>query len=287
MSVTIIKPAPGRLDLLETVLDAVAVQPELERLLLLRILSSEYAHRVGSGEPPRQAASETATYLDALERMSDVRLEGLSLEGIRTLHAISRGRTEPTQFRRTSVAMRANLPGARLRLTGSTPDSVAPRLEELLSSIVRNHRLGRFEKIAFTYFELIRTHPFKDGNGRLCRLLLTTFLKNEFTSRMRIGITHLIRTNFRRYNTILRNQDANVYAQWLSYLGGMVTAELHASDRFVAIFQSLDSSDRREILKLAEEAFERVRLGDISAFSLAPDRTLSQRITSLYSSIVS
>lgn len=287
MSVTIIKPAPGPLELLESALDAAAVHPEVQRLLLLRILSSEFVHRIGSGQSASQAASETTTYLNALERMDDVRLESLSLEGMRTLHAISRGRSEPTPFRRVSVAMRPNLPGARLRLTGSTPDMVTARLEELLASIVRNPALDRFETIAFTYFELIRTHPFTDGNGRLCRLLLTTLLKNEFPSNVSIGITHLMRANFRSYNAILRNQDADVYAQWLRYLGGIIMSELHAVARFNISFQALEFSDQRALLRLAEGAIEHVRRGDTFAVFLAPDQTLSQRAARLYSSILS
>jgi hypothetical protein len=138
---------------------------------------------------------------------------------------------------------------------------VLPRMEEVIRSIYRNPGLGRFERIALGYFEIIRTHPFEDGNGRLSRLLLTALVRREFHSHLLVNITRIMRSDFRLYHRTIRNQDEDVYVRWLSYISGAVTAELHAAERFGAALLNLDSDDRNATLRTIKQTIKAFREG--------------------------
>ena len=196
MSVLTVDPVRSSIERLEFALDNFEPHPGLRYLLRLRVLASEYAHRISGGQVPVRAASEAATYLAALENGEELRLSTIGIEQLQGLHGHTSGTLTPTPLRITSVAMRPNAPHARLRLTGATPPKVASRLTDLVEEIVRNPTLRRFEKIALAHFELLRTHPFTDGNGRASRALLTILLKNEYASRLTLGITKLMHAWF-------------------------------------------------------------------------------------------
>jgi hypothetical protein len=229
---------------LEAELDAFEPDEDLSRLLLFRILAIEFPHRVAGGRTPEQAAADMRHYLTALDLAESLSLGKIDLRAVQQLHGVLDGRSGPTPFRKIPVAVRPNFPGAAVRLTGTTPSDVVPRMEEMLEGIYRNPALKRFERIALGYFELIRTHPFEDGNGRLSRLLLTALIDHEFRSNVPLTITRVMRSDFRRYHAAIRSQDENVYARWLAYVTGAVTAELHAAGRFSVAFRNLSSNDR-------------------------------------------
>ena len=271
---------------LESSLDSFEPHGELEPLLVLRILSSEFRHRLDEGGSRFGAAAETRSYLLALEVASSIRVDRFDLDALRSLHGALSARPDPTPFRVTSVAMRPKVSGARLRLTGSTPDTLVARLDDIVAGITHSSILGRFEKIAFTYFELIRTHPFEDGNGRLCRVLQTLYTRNEFASHVPLGLVNLIRTNFYRYNGMIRNQDTNVYAQWLAYFAGMITAEFHAIRRLDAGFRALSESCRCELVVLANNAIQALRTQSESAFELPLAGTIDPRLAPLFTSLL-
>jgi hypothetical protein len=282
MSIAIIDARSRTIQELESSLDSFEPHSELEPLLLLRILSSEFHRRLDEGGSTCSATAETRNYLLALDMACGIRVARFGLDGMQVLHGLLAGRSEATPFRKTSVAMRAKIPGARLRLTGSTPDAVVPRLDDIVTAIVGSSRLGRVEKIAFAYFELIRTHPFEDGNGRVCRLLLTAALRNEFSSQVQLGIVNLIRTNFHRYNGMIRNQDASVYAQWLHYFAGMIIAEFHAVRRLDAGFRALSTPCRHELLTLANNAIQALRTEPNPTFALPLASEINLQLAPLY-----
>ncbi len=238
---------------LEAELDAFKPHEDLSRLQLFRMLAIEYPHRVAGGRTPEEAASDMKNYLTALSAAESLSFEAIDLASFQALHASLDGRGDPTAFRKTAVAVRVNAPGAPLRVTGTSPGDVTRRMEEMLARIYRNPALGRLERISLGYFELIRTHPFEDGNGRLSRLLLTALIKQGFRSGVWLTITRVMRSDFRRYHTAIRSQDEDVYARWLSYVSGALTAELHAAARFDAALASLDSDDRNAALGTVKE----------------------------------
>jgi Fic family protein len=233
---------------LEKALDGFEPDGDLHKLLLLRVLMAEYQHRLGGGRTSAQAARDVSNYVATLSRFDSLSLDGIDVDVLRAVHAELDGLTLPTSLRQTSVGVRANVPGARIRVTGSPPSDVPRRLDEMIASIYRNPALGRFEKIAFGYFELIRTHPFKDGNGRLCRLLLSLLISREFRSRPLLSITTVMRADFARFHTAIRDQDEDVYAKWLRYVAGVITAELQAAKRFDATLRAFSADDRENVL---------------------------------------
>ena len=251
---------------LEAELDSFSCEEDISRLLLFRVLAIEYPHRTGGGSSPADAANEIRNYLAALSLAAlSLRRKEISLIMIQRVHARLSGRAEPTPFRNHSVAVRPNILGARMRLTGTAPWNVFPRMEEMLDNIYRNPALSRFERLAFGYFELIRTHPFEDGNGRLSRLLLTALIERAFRPGLILTITRVMRSDFRRYHNAIRSQDDDVYARWLSYVGGAVRTEFYAARRFGTAFARLDRDDRNTALRIVGQAIRNFQRGAGSA----------------------
>jgi hypothetical protein len=246
---------------LEEALDSFRPHEELNRLLMVRCLMAEYLHRSAGGRSEAEAFLDVSRYLAAFRQAGSLALANVNLPALQALHATIAGRPEPTPVRVTPIAMRANMPGARLRATGAAPADILGRLEELNGEIIRNPALGRFEKIALGNFEFMRTHPFDDGNGRVGRLVLTALLASEFQSHIFLGITHVIRTNFRRYNGMIRDKSEDVYVKWVLYLSGLLTAEAHAARRFDASLRNLSSSDRGQLLARTGELVDAVQDG--------------------------
>lgn len=247
---------------LESELDALASSDDLSSLLLFRILAIEFPHRIAGGRTQEQAAYDMKNFLAALSLAETLSLEEIELTTFQRLHAILDGRTDPTPFRRTSVAVRANIPGSRMRLTGSTPAEVVPRMQEMLDGIYRNPLLGRFDRIALGYFELIRTHAFEDGNGRLSRLLLTALIASTYRSSIPLTITRVMRSDFPLYHRIIRCQTEDVYFRWLRYVSGAITAELHAAGRCAVTLLSLATEERNAALREVRNTIEMFRYGE-------------------------
>ena len=191
---------------LEKSLDAFRPSDGLRAFLRLRLLAGEFDHRIGGGQTLENASEDVARFVQTLGLAEARSLDALDLAGIREMHAALLGRPLPSQWRKTSVAVRFNRPGSRLWLTGVTPSEIVPRLQEMHDSICRNPSLGRFERIALLHLELLRTHPFEDGNGRLSRLLLSAFIKREFASGIYLGLARIMKGDFFRYNAAIRSQ---------------------------------------------------------------------------------
>lgn len=261
---------------LEKAIEAFTPDPALKPLLLFRLLTGEFIHRVRGGQADRDAADDVARYVATLEQCRELTLSKLDLARICEIHAMLLGERKPSSWRSKSVAVRFNRPGSRLWLAGAAPHEIGARLAEMHELIIRNSSLTRFERIALLHLELIRTHPFQDGNGRLCRLIPSALVASEFESNLYLGITRIMRSNFVRYNAAIRNQRESVYEDWIRYFSGAIASELHAAQRIDAALSALSPEGRSHLEVLARTNLERMRFGHIPSLS----ETLKQNILS-------
>lgn len=278
---------PPQLEGLETSLDSFAPDPDLPALLQLRLIAGEFDHRVGGGGNPAGASADVTHYLSALARAEAISLAGMDVQSVRELHALLFGGKGPSELRHTPVAVRFNRPGSRIWSAGARPDEIVPRLEEMQTGILRNASLGRFERIALLHLELLRTHPFEDGNGRLCRLLLTALVRSEFASHVYLGITRIMKGNFVRYNALIRSQREEAYSRWIHYCAGAITAELHAARRFNAALQTLSTGERAGAAHIARELLTRLREGSSTPQDAVPaGPAATENLSRLFASLL-
>jgi Fic family protein len=264
----------SRIAEIEEALDTFEPGPNLPALLQLRLLTGELNHRLHGGSDSVEASRDLARYVAALGYAESLSLETLDLVSISKIHAVLLGRPNPSTWRTMSVGARFNRPGSRLWLIGATPEDVAPRLEEMQRRISENVSLTRFERIALLHLELVKTHPFEDGNGRLVRLLAAALIKREFRSHIYLGITRIMKGDFIRYNAGIRSQREDAYARWIRYFGGAMLAELHAAGRFNAALQNLSDDDQRWVSGFAAERLAEARNGLVRAL---PEQTEMSR----------
>jgi prophage maintenance system killer protein len=259
----------------ELELDASEPDPEIARLMLLRSLAAEYQHRRLGGRSPETALDDIQNLRTAIKGYGQLRLRDLDRPTLCALHGSLSGRTDASAVRETPIGVIPNAPGAKVLFTGAPAAEVASRVDETVTSLFGNASLSRFERIALGYFELIRTHPFEDGNGRLSRLLMAILLRNEFRFQMLLDVTHVMRTNFRLYHRLIRSEEVTVYEAWLRYASGIVTAEIHAAKRFRTVVDTLTSVERVELNSVVGDMMsQNCRGGEVP-------RSVTQRVAAL------
>jgi len=143
--------------------------------------------RFEAGEPAldaerREEIHEILNYRKALrEAEGALRSAGFSLALLRRLHAVLlesvRGRDKtPGEFRRTRV--RIGAPGTPIEAARFIPPepSRIPRLLSNLETYWRSRELDPLVQLALIHAQFEIIHPFRDGNGRIGRMLVPAFL---------------------------------------------------------------------------------------------------------------
>lgn len=121
---------------------------------------------------PANAYREVFNYRRALQPRQDKTNLPLSLRLIRNLHEVLlegvRGADrQPGSFRRTQNAI-----GIPPRFVPPPPDKLADCLDAFEKYIHANHRLDPLVEAFLLHYQFEAIHPFRDGNGRVGRLLL-------------------------------------------------------------------------------------------------------------------
>jgi len=108
-----------------------------------------------------------------------------------------------------------------VRITGSktTPPSyskIVKLMEEYISNI-KESKLHPIKKAAFTHHELVRIHPFLDGNGRVSRLITNLYLMKE-------GYPPIVlkKEDRRKYYRVLQRADDGDSSPFANFIGQAV-----------------------------------------------------------------
>lgn len=190
-----------------------------------------------------RALDEAVSYLKTagFERTS------LTTELVKSLHEqlLERGRTDeddplPGEFRPGFAVLEEENPsgfGTQIRFIPPKSDSVPGLMADLEQFIQRESRFPTLVDVAIAHYQFETIHPFKDGNGRVGRLLVVLMLLSE-------GLLHYPLLYLSSYIQRHRSEYANLL---------LAVSEEGDWDAWLQFFL-------RGIREQAEEAFVRAKL---------------------------
>lgn len=157
------------------------VSSEIEgtRVTLSDIYEYEAGRSNGPSRPSRNELREVHNYVDALFQGIETIDSGVGLDVVRTLHdtlmsGVRGDEKHPGEFRETQVYLGGR--GADARFV-PPPPSVVPYAMETLETYVKTG--GAFQPlidIGLVHYQFETIHPFRDGNGRMGRLLVVLMM---------------------------------------------------------------------------------------------------------------
>lgn len=187
---------------------------------------------LGRARPLDRPEEELAGYRKALDWIfSRKRRVSLSTEVIRKLHALAQGGAsgDAGQYKSRNNEIIEILPDGERRVRfGPTSAKDTPRaVQALCQAYLRSREVEQvpvLPLIATCVFDLICIHPFRDGNGRVSRLLTTFLLMQEGFSVCRyISLERLVEDRKEEYYSVLSRCSAgwqegqNDIDLWWSY----------------------------------------------------------------------
>jgi Fic family protein len=114
-------------------------------------------------------------------------------------------------------------------ITSFPPDEqVGPLLNGLLAwlSSDKAEALDPIERAAVFHHEFARIHPFRDGNGRTARALMTLMLRREGFEYEVLVLQRLLDVDRESYIGALRKADAGDLTEWVIYLVQVIRRSL-------------------------------------------------------------
>lgn len=223
----------------------IAEEPaELQRLLLLRAVFGQLSHRLRGGDELSQARTAALHYFAALQDI-EVDLSSMGLAALLcSLHGLLSGSLASSTYRGGGAAVKAPGNGSKLFPVSTHHKNIAGALDDITQSIYLNEALDPMDRVALTYYELLRIHPFEDGNGRLARLFCSYACKHLLHTPQIVDITFAMRSQMRPYNMLLRvDRSAIVYSKWVSLFTGFIRNEIILTERLKVAVSNLHDND--------------------------------------------
>ena len=160
------------------------VSSEIEgtRVTLSDVYEYEAGRENGSSGASRNELREVHNYVRAVFQGIEEMEDGIDLELIRSLHntlmsGVRGGDKKPGEFRDTQVYIGGR--GGEARFVPSPP-SVVPYAMQNLETYIRTG--GSYQPlidIGLVHYQFETIHPFRDGNGRMGRLLIMLMMCNN------------------------------------------------------------------------------------------------------------
>lgn len=160
------------------------VSSEIEgtRVTLSDVYEYEAGRETGATGADRNELEEVHNYVEAVFRGIEELDGGIDLELIRTLHrtlmsGVRGEEKQPGAFRDTQVYIGGR--GGEARFVPSPP-SVVPYAMQNVETYVRTGGIYQpLIDIGLVHYQFETVHPFRDGNGRLGRLLIVLMMCND------------------------------------------------------------------------------------------------------------
>src|SRR3990167_1866450 len=201
---------------------------------------------------------EVINYRKAIEFISEIRIkdEGLRIneETIRKLHKITVNKILPSEkcgeYRKTQVVVKNNQTG-QVSFRPPEASTIPSQIKDLLVFIEssRNQDIHPVLKGGIVHYELVRIHPFLDGNGRVGRALsMLVLYKLGYDIRQFFSLEEHFDRDPERYYEALQSIEKNNgdQTEWLSYFTECLAAELSKiKDRIENI--SIDSKLKKKL----------------------------------------
>jgi len=183
-------------------------------------------------------AAAYAERLDTSMHMSDL---------LPRIHGIALGSRRPSSLRNAEAACRARYRDGTSRIwkIKVSPKQIGASLARIDSILRRDEDLDPFARAVLTYYEILHTHPFPDGNGRVARLLLGRYLGDLFVQGIPMDLTFAMRGSMKRYNALLNaDRSPEVYQNFVCLFWGLLLAELGAIERLANATSMLHKADQ-------------------------------------------
>lgn len=181
---------------------------------------------------------EVINYRKAMELISELRIndEGLMInEGtIKKLHKITVNKILPAEkcgeYRKTQVVIKNNQTG-QVSFRPPEANSISSQIKDLLAliSAKQNQDVHPVLESGIVHYELVRIHPFVDGNGRVARALSTLILfVKGYDIRKFFSLEEYFDKNASDYYTALQSVEkkGGDLTLWLEYFTQGLAIEL-------------------------------------------------------------
>ncbi|MCJ7450663.1 MAG: Fic family protein [Candidatus Nanohaloarchaeota archaeon QJJ-9] len=169
---------------------------------------------------------EVYNYVDALKfGIKQLEFKELSLELIKNIHrrlmSGVRGKdSSPGEFRDTFVHI-GDLGVSRedADFIPMSPSKIEPAMEELVTFMKKETDMPYLVKSALTHYQFEAIHPFKDGNGRLGRLLIVLdMIRNDKLSQPLLYLSEYFNKNKTQYyDRLLNVSKRGEYEEWIKF----------------------------------------------------------------------
>lgn len=181
---------------------------------------------------------EVINYRKAMEHLNELQMANGKLQideaTIKKLHAITVEKILPSEkcgvFRTTRVVVKNNRTG-EISFRPPEASMVLPQIKNLLAfiSAKQNQDIHPVLKSGIVHYELVRIHPFLDGNGRLARALSTLILFLEgYDIRKFFSLEEYFDKNAQEYYSALQSVEktGGDLTGWLEYFTEGLAIEL-------------------------------------------------------------
>ncbi|MHB8461427.1 MAG: Fic family protein [Vulcanimicrobiaceae bacterium] len=171
-------------------------------------------------------------YLEAFkyghERLHDLRIGNRLLNEVHTILMRDENaeRTTPGLMRNCTAVIGRNLHEARFV---PPPFLHIAELMENLEAYLRDDDEPALLKLAIAHYQFETIHPYRDGNGRLGRLLISLFLQQEgiLISPMLYISAYFERNQQSYYDLLLKVSQDNAWDEWILFFLEAVSTQAH------------------------------------------------------------
>lgn len=166
------------------------------------------------------------------------------------MQGVAGGRASPGQFRDRAVFIGA--PGMAIREASFVPPPV-PEMREALGALdrflIQDSDLPPLIRIGLVHYQFEAIHPFRDGNGRIGRLLITLLLCTwELLAQPLLYLSAFFEEYRRQYYDLLLGVSARgAWEEWLTFFLAGVRSEADDAARRARALEELRETYRRRL----------------------------------------
>ena len=219
-------------------------------------------------DPRAAALKEVFNYVAAIEYALDQTKIPLSLRLIRELHKILMtgvrgGEAELGQFRRLQVGVRGRGTVQEAVFIPPPPPEIENCLDAFEKYLHANDNYPKLVRLAFIHYQFETIHPFRDGNGRIGRLLVIFLL--VYWGLLPTPLLHLSRyfeNNKEAYCDLMF--EVNTKGAWREWILFFLEAIRSQAADIVRRINALDAlrKDWRELIKRPKASASDVELAE-------------------------
>lgn len=215
----------------------------------------------------RKDKQEVLNYLEALERIPNFAEKvPLTVDDFFKIHKIITKDTlenprDAGVFRNRQVFVGNRTTGEVVFMSPPT-EQVSRLVDEFLGWFNSQgvNEINSVIEAGITHYEIVRIHPFIDGNGRIARVMATLVLfKRGFDTKRFFALDDYYNQDRRSYYEALKSIDQTILdlTQWLEYFTEGVAISIKAvGDRVLALSKDIEILKKRGQIALTERQME-------------------------------